>query len=62
MNKTIVEIVLAVSAMALGIFWGVSVANRNWREYLIEKNVAEWKVDKAGNTFFVIKPIKGERL
>ena len=63
MNKTIVEIVLVVSAMGIGMIWGVSVANNDWRRTLIEKNVAEWQVDKDGTTHFVIKhQPQGERL
>jgi hypothetical protein len=63
MNKTILEIILCVSGMCIGMMWGISIANDNWRRTLIEKNVAEWQVDKDGNTYFVIKSQpQGERL
>ena len=61
-KETLLLFVLTVSAMGIGMLWGISIANNDWRRILIEKNVAEWQVDKAGYTFFVIKPIKGEPL
>jgi len=62
MNKeTLLGSVIGVSTLIIGMMWGISVANDNWRKTLIEKNVAEWQVDKNGIVHFVIKP-QGEPL
>jgi hypothetical protein len=55
-------IVLFTCGLMVGLLLGIYFANDFWRERLIEKNVAEWQVDKSGQSHFIIKPIKGEPL
>jgi hypothetical protein len=45
----------------LGMIVGIGMSNISWQKELVEKNVAEWQVDKNGIVHFVIKP-QGERL
>jgi hypothetical protein len=61
MNFQTAKILLVISSIGLGFFIGLGIAHYRWKQYLVNKNVAEWQVNKNGMVHFVIKP-QGEPL